>query len=88
MSAFNKADLINAVADASGLTLDETRKAIDAFTGVVRSQAEAGNAVKIVGFGKFEMRTRASRVGRNPSTGAEIQIPESRSLSFKASKPK
>lgn len=88
MSAFNKSDLIDAISAATGLARTDANRAIDAFTTAIRDQAEAGNVVKITGFGKFEMRTRAARVGRNPQTGEVIQVPETPYLYFKASKSK
>ena len=88
MSALNKSELIAAVAERVGITKSQALATIDALFDTITDQTEAGKIVKIVGFGKFEKKTRAARIGRNPSTGAEIQIPESTALTFKAGKPK
>lgn len=88
MSAFNKSDLIDAISAATGLARTDANRSIDAFIAAIRDQVEAGNVVKITGFGKFEMRTYAARTSRNPQTGEAIQVPESRKLVFRASKAK
>ncbi len=88
MSGMNKSELTASVAERAGITKGQAQAALDAIFSTITDQTAAGNTVKIVGFGKFEMKTRAARIGRNPSTGAEIQIPESTSLTFKAGKPK
>lgn len=79
-----KAELIDAIAAKTGLTKKDTAATLEAFTTTVK---EVGN-VTLVGFGTFKQTTRAARKGRNPQTGAEIQIAESTSLTFKASKVK
>lgn len=88
MSAMNKSELTAAVAERAGITKSQAQTTIDALLETITDQTEAGKIVKIVGFGKFEKKTRAARIGRNPSTGAEIQIPESTALTFKAGKPR
>lgn len=86
MGTMTKADLIAALADKAGLTKADAGKALTALTEVIQAQTAAGDTVKIAGFGSFKVKVRAARLGRNPSTGAEIQIAESRVLSFKPSK--
>ncbi len=88
MSALNKSELTAAVAERAGITKSQAQAALDAIIGTITDQTDAGKIVKIAGFGRFEKKTRAARIGRNPSTGAEIQIPESTALTFKAGKPK
>ena len=88
MSALNKSELTAAVAERAGITKAEAQAAIEAMIGTITDQTDAGVTVKIIGFGKFEMKTRAARIGRNPRTGEEVQIAASRALTFKAGKPK
>lgn len=88
MTAMNKSELTAAVAERAGITKSQAQAALDAILGTITDQTDAGHVVKITGFGKFEKKTRAARIGRNPATGAEIQIPESTALTFKAGRPK
>lgn len=88
MTAMNKSELTAAVADRAGITKSQASAALEAILGTITDQTDAGNIVKIMGFGKFEKKTRAAHIGRNPSTGAEIQIPERSALTFKAGKPR
>jgi DNA-binding protein HU-beta len=82
----NKAELVRAVAKEAGLKNKEAEAAITAFTNVVEKALKKGDKVTLVGFGTFEVRERAGRVGRNPQTGAEIKIGPSKSPAFKAGK--
>jgi len=77
-----KAELIDAVSNKAGCTKKVASEVIAAFTETVQE----ADKVTLVGFGTFEYKTRAARTGRNPQTGAAIQIAESRGLHFKASK--
>lgn len=86
MHAVNKADVVSSVAQKSGLTKRDAERAIDALTATVGEALARGDKVALVGFGTFEIRERAARVGRNPQTGAEIQIAASRVPVFKAGK--
>lgn len=61
-------------------------KAIDAIMAAIRDSLAKGDSVSLVGFGKFEVRDRAARKGRNPQTGAEIEIPATKVAAFKAGK--
>ncbi|MGF6759518.1 HU family DNA-binding protein [Paraburkholderia sp. GAS42] len=61
-------------------------EAIDAVLGAIMRALTAGNAVQLVGFGSFSTGQRAARTGRNPSTGAEIQIAAARTVKFTAGK--
>lgn len=79
-----KAELIDRVAVRADVTKRAAKEVIDAFCDTVQE----ADKVTLVGFGTFEYKTRAARTGRNPSTGAAIQIAESRNLHFKASKKK
>ena len=82
----NKSDLIAAIADASDLTKADAGRALDATTGAITSALSAGDSVAITGFGSFLVRDRAARTGRNPQTGAAIQIAASKVPAFKAGK--
>jgi DNA-binding protein HU-beta len=82
----NKADLIQAVAEKSGLTKKESASAVDAiFNGISDSLAKGEN-VQLIGFGTFEVRNRKDREGRNPATGEAIKIKASKVPAFKAGK--
>lgn len=82
----NKAELISAVAQQSGLTKKDSEAAIDAFVSVVGESLVKGEKVVLVGFGTFETRDRAARKGRNPQTKETIDIPASKAPVFKAGK--
>jgi DNA-binding protein HU-beta len=80
----NKAGLIDAVAATSGLTKREAEAALDAVTYTVTSTVRSGEPVRIIGFGSFRPRDRRARKGRNPRTGASVQIKASKGVSFAA----
>jgi len=82
----NKNDLLNAISTESGLTKKDAEKALDATIKAISTELANGGKVQLVGFGTFEVRTRAARQGRNPSTGADISIPASKAPAFKAGK--
>ena len=82
----NKAELINAVAEKTGLSKKDSEKAINATFDTIILSMEAGEKVQLVGFGAFDIKERASRIGRNPKTKEEIEIPASRVPVFKAGK--
>jgi len=80
----NKAQLIDAIAGDSGLTKADAKKALDAFINVTGDALKSGDRVALVGFGSFGVSERSARTGRNPQTGAEIQIPAKKVVKFKA----
>jgi len=82
----NKADLISAVAQKSGLTKKDSEAAINAFISVVEDALTSGEKVVLVGFGTFETKNRAARKGRNPQTKETITIPASKAPVFKPGK--
>ena len=82
----NKAELIDAVADASGLTKSDASGAVESVFSAIADQLRQGNTVSVVGFGQFSVSDRAARTGRNPRTGEEIAIAASRAPKFKAGK--
>lgn len=81
-----KMDLIDAVAAKVGLTKADAGRAVDSVLGSVESALAKGEKVTITGFGTFEVRQRAARMGRNPQTGAPLHIAASKSPAFKAGK--
>lgn len=82
----NKSELIAKMAEKSGLTKKDNEVILKAFIESVEEALESGEKVQLVGFGTFETRERAARVGRNPRTKEEIQIPASKVPVFKVGK--
>ncbi|MFD3155544.1 HU family DNA-binding protein [Haloimpatiens sp. FM7330] len=82
----NKADLITSMAEKSKLTKKDAETALKAFIESVQETLEKGEKVQLIGFGTFETRQRAERVGRNPRTKEEIIIPASTVPVFKPGK--
>ena len=82
----NKAELIAAVAEKTGLSKKDSEKAINATFETVTTSLEAGEKVQLVGFGVFDVKERGTRIGRNPKTKEEIEIAASRVPTFKAGK--
>ena len=82
----NKSELIDAIADSADISKSAAAKALDGMTSAVTSALSSGDQVTLVGFGTFSVRDRAARTGRNPRTGAEIQIKASKIPAFKAGK--
>ncbi len=70
----NKAELIDAVAKASGLSKADSDRALGAITDTITKTLKKGGAVSLVGFGTFKVSKRSARTGRNPQTGATIKI--------------
>ena len=82
----NKSELIDAIANGSGLNKADAAKALEATTDAIASTLKGGDKVSLIGFGTFMVKERAARKGRNPQTGEEIQIKASKSAGFKAGK--
>ena len=82
----NKSDLVSAIADHSGLSKADAARALEATTSAITGALAKGDSVAITGFGSFLVRARTARSGRNPQTGATIQIKASNAPAFKASK--
>jgi DNA-binding protein HU-beta len=80
----NKSDLIDAMAEAAEISKTSAARALDAFTESIAVALKGGDSVSIIGFGTFTVKERAARTGRNPQTGAAIEIPASKTPSFKA----
>ena len=80
----NKTELIAVVAEKAELSKKDAEKAIKAFTDAVSEELVKGGKIQLVGFGTFDVKTRAARTGLNPRTKETIQIPEAKVPSFKA----
>jgi len=81
-----KADLVELVAKKVNLTNKAARESVAAMLDGVRDALKKGEKVVITGFGTFSVRNRAARKGRNPQTGAPIQIPAKKTPGFTAGK--
>jgi DNA-binding protein HU-beta len=80
----NKAELIDAIAQESGLTKADSKKALEAFVKTIGVSLKKGDAVTLVGFGSFSVTKREAKTGRNPQTGKPLQIPAKNVVKFKA----
>ena len=82
----NKNDLVAKVADSAGLTKADASRAVDGVFSAIKGSLARGSEVRLVGFGTFSVAHRAATQGRNPRTGARIQIPATNLPKFKAGK--
>ena len=82
----NKTELVVAMAEQAGISKKDAEKALKAFTDVVAEELKKDGKVQLVGFGTFEVSTRAEREGRNPQSGEPMKIAASKSPKFKAGK--
>ncbi len=82
----NKLELVNAMAEKSGLSKKDCAKALDAFTESVEDTLKAGEKISLVGFGTFEPKAYPEREGRNPRTKEIVKIAARTGLTFKAGK--
>ena len=82
----NKQELVAAMAEKAGLTKADSEKALNAFTAAVADALGAGQSVQLVGFGTFAVSERSARTGKNPRTGAKLQIAAKKVAKFKAGK--
>ena len=82
----NKKELITAIAEEIGMTKKDVATVVDATFDKITAAMASGDKVQLMGFGTFEVKTVAARDGHNPKTGEAIQIPESKKVSFSASK--
>lgn len=80
----NKTELIERIAEESGMSKADAQGHFEAFQGAVTETLKGGDEVRIPGFGRFYVQERAARQGRNPRTGEEMPIAASRVPSFKA----
>ena len=82
----NNSDLAEALATDLGVTKADAKKAVDALFTNIAAAASKGDEISLNGFGKFKVKDTPAREGRNPSTGATIQIAASNKLTFSAAK--
>ena len=82
----NKNDLVNKVSDGTGLSKTDSAKAVDSVFDVIMSELKSGGDVRLVGFGTFLVTKRKATTGRNPQTGAAINIPAANVPKFRAGK--
>ena len=82
----NKSELIDAMAAGAGISKASAKKALEAMVGGVSSTLKGGGRVSLVGFGSWSVTRRAARDGRNPQTGAAINIPAANVPKFRAGK--
>ena len=82
----NKVELIAALADKAEVSKKDAAKVLDALTDTITEQLSQKEKVTLVGFGTFETKERAARIGRNPQTGKEMKIAASVAPAFKAGK--
>ena len=82
----NKGELVNAISAKTGLTKKASEESLNAILDVVKEALAKGDKVQLIGFGSFEVRSRAARKGHNPQTKAEIKIPACKAPVFKAGK--
>lgn len=80
----NKTEFINAVAEKSGLSKVDAKKAVEAFVETVSSELKEDGKVALLGFGSFSVAEKAARKGVNPKTKQPIEIPARKSVKFKA----
>lgn len=82
----NKTELINEIALLAKISKADAGRALSAITTTITNEVANGGGVQLINFGSFIVRDRATRTGRNPKTGAIIQIPASKFVAFKAGK--
>jgi DNA-binding protein HU-beta len=82
----NKSELVKRMSEKGGITRADAEKALNAFMESVEEALVNGDKVQLVGFGTFEVRQRAARIGRNPQTKKEITIEASKAPVFKVGK--
>ncbi|WP_066476499.1 MULTISPECIES: HU family DNA-binding protein [unclassified Sphingomonas] len=82
----NNADLADRLAGDHGLTKTDAKKLVDGVFAAIADAAAKGEEISLNGFGKFKVKESAAREGRNPSTGATIQIAASKKLTFAPAK--
>lgn len=81
-----KTELVNSMAEKAGLSKADTEKALKAFVESVTDALKQDDKISLVGFGTFSVGERAARTGKNPQTGAALQIPAAKVPKFKAGK--
>lgn len=80
----SKADLVEKIAQETGLSKADSERAVNAFVKTVTTSLKKGNSVTLIGFGTFSVGKRAARKGRNPKTGEVLKIKAKKVPRFKA----
>lgn len=82
----NKAELIDRIAAGTGLTKAQSGAALNSFIEASKDALKAGDKLTLIGFGTISVSEKSARIGRNPKTGAELNIPAKKVVKFKAGK--
>lgn len=82
----NKTELVSAMAERMGASKKHSEEALTVALDLITEALAEGEKVQLVGFGSFEVRERAPRIGRNPRTKEEVTIPASKAVQFKSGK--
>ena len=82
----NRVELVAKIAEKSGLTKVDADKVLDCTLESMEGALKAGDDIRLIGFGNFEVKTRGERTGRNPKTGEKITIAATKAVVFKAGK--
>ncbi len=82
----NKTELVSAMAERLGASKKHSEEALTVALDLITEALTEGEKVQLVGFGSFEVRERAPRIGRNPRTKEEVTIPASKAVQFKSGK--
>jgi len=82
----NTTELVDAVAEANDLSKAKAKEVVNSILAAIIDAARRGEEVAIAGFGRFSVKERPARQGRNPRTGEALDIPASKALGFKVSK--
>lgn len=82
----NKAELIKAVAEHSRHSQAQTTVIVNSLIGIIQETLAKGEGIQLIGFGSFTVTDRASREGRNPTTGETIVLPAKKAVKFKPGK--
>ena len=86
MAKLMKSDVVNSIVEETGLSKKDANAAVDAFAATICDALSNGDSVGLIGFGTFEAKNRPARTGRNPQTGAPLDIPAKTVPVFKAGK--
>ncbi len=86
MARMTQSEIVNALADSSGLKKTDVKSLFDAIADLAAKQVKANGEFTLPGFGKLVKATRKAREGRNPATGAVIQIPSKTTVKFRLGK--
>ena len=82
----NRTQLVNAVAEKTGLKKKDAEAAVNAVNEAIVEALKAGDKVQVIGFGTYEVKERAAREGRNPKTGEVVSVPACKYLAFVSAK--